>query len=171
VLDGGRARKRRAELFAPAVAAKDHDALAAHDGELRQREHSLAVVGRRGNARAGDAGGGERLRGSRARRHGDEPRRPSRRIGHAAFDGISGNEDRVVVVPERRLRACDGAGSLGGRITIAGKMTGVPPSAAILRAMPPACRAGRVTGMPRPSGPRPGGSDGGSVKRMPMAQV
>src|SRR5438552_12595423 len=36
-------------------------------------------------------------------------------------------------------------------------MTGVPPNAAILRAMPPACRAGRVTRMPRPpSGPARG---------------
>ncbi len=40
--------------------------------------------------------------------------------------------------------------SAGGRMTIAGKTTGTPPSAEIRRAKPAACRAGRVTRMPAP---------------------
>ena len=57
---------------------------------------------RRGNAHVGDADGGERLRGSRARRERDELRGPAPRIGHAVFDGVGGDEYRAVVVERAR---------------------------------------------------------------------
>jgi hypothetical protein len=53
------------------------------------------------------------------------------------------------------MRTRDGCRIRRGRITIAGKTIGLPPSTAIFSAKAPACLAGRVIRMPRPqSGPR-----------------
>ena len=92
-------------MLAPAVAAKDQHALAAHVGELGQREQALAVERRRRNARAGDADRGERVRRARARREDREPRGPSARVGRAVFDRVGGDEDRDVVRRQRVVRA------------------------------------------------------------------
>ena len=80
-----------------------------------------------------DADRRERLGGSRAGRERERAARGQRsRIGRAVLDGIGRDEDRDSrSVGSAACARASGAGSAGGRIAIAGKMTGVPPSAAI----------------------------------------
>ena len=68
--------QRLGQLFAPPVAAEDHDPPAAHVGEERQGEQSLAVERRRRNPGVGHAQRRQRLRRSRAGRERGYTGRP-----------------------------------------------------------------------------------------------
>ncbi len=93
-----------AQFAAPAFAAENDDALSGDVVQIRQRKQSLAVKGRRGNRRVSDACCGER--GGRAGTGCQCPQPRGPRIGrrHAVFRGVGGNEDRDVVLVQRRMR-------------------------------------------------------------------
>ncbi len=99
--------QRIAEIAAPAFAAEDHDALAGDVAQFGQRQQSCAVERRRRNPCFGNAGRGQRRRRARPGRQREQLRRPRLRGGHAVFDGIGGDEDRDVVLVERRVHGVE----------------------------------------------------------------
>src|SRR5438105_4295989 len=99
--------ERAAQQFAAALPAENQHASAFDLLQLRQREQSVTIECRHGNAHARQSDGCQRFGGARPRREYAERWRPPRWIRYAVFGRVGGDEYRDVVRIELRMRTLE----------------------------------------------------------------